>query len=249
MIQAFFATKLNTTQTWDKTGKRLPVTLVLSPSLVITQIKSNETDGYCALQLAVGKKRAITNKPQSGHLKKSDPNSPLKIIGEILTNPEELKEFKLGQELSMDQIFKQGDKVSVTGTSKGRGFTGVIKRWGFHGGPRTHGQSDRERAPGSIGQGTTPGRVYKGKKMPGRSGTQQTTLSNLIVAQIDKQNNQLLITGTLPGHFGATVRIAKTGTSKFPGLINDSQPLLENQESIETTSNKQTQPDTSKSKN
>ena len=240
MIQAFFATKLKTTQTWDKTGKRLPVTLVSTPSLVITQIKSNKTDGYSALQLAVSKKRSTTNKPQAGHLNKSNSKSPIKIIGEILTTPEDLELYKVGDNITIDQIFNAGDKVSVTGVSKGRGFTGVMKRWGFHGGPRTHGQSDRERAPGSIGQGTTPGRVYKGKKMAGRSGNQQTTLRNLIVAQVDQQNSQLLVTGTLPGHFGSTVKITKTGPSKFPGLISDSKQVQEPQPPTDEAAKKTT---------
>ena len=160
MLQGFLGKKIGMTQIFREDGRVVPVTVIQAGPCVVTQVKTKETDGYEAVQLGFGdvKRR---NKPESGHLK----NSRLsRYLREVATD--DTSEFEIGQAIGVD-IFEAGEKVDVIGTSKGRGFAGVMKRWNFGGGPRTHGQSDRARAPGSIGGGTTPGKVYKGLKMGG----------------------------------------------------------------------------------
>lgn len=178
---------------------RVPVTLVKAGPCLVTQIKDQNKDGYWAVQLGFGEKK-IKNvtKPMQGHLKGATKNKLApRFLGEVKLSKE--PKFTVGDEIKVSEIFGAGDLVSVTGVSKGKGFAGVIKRWGFKGGPRTHGQSDRQRAPGSIGQGTTPGRVHKGKKMPGRMGTQRVTIKNLKVVSIDADRDEMTISGPVPG--------------------------------------------------
>jgi large subunit ribosomal protein L3 len=165
-------------------------------------VKSPEKDGYAAVQLGFGAKRKL-NKPARGHLKK---------LGDFRT----LREFKLagdgeysvGDRVGVE-LFEEGDLVDVTGVSRGRGFAGGVRRWGFHGGPKTHGQSDRHRAPGSIGSGTTPGRVYKGQKMAGHMGAAQVTAKNLRVIARDDAKGLLLLAGTVPGATNGVVRVRR----------------------------------------
>ncbi|MFQ5444683.1 MAG: 50S ribosomal protein L3 [Nitrospinales bacterium] len=147
-------------------------------------------------QLGFGTKRPKNiSKPLTGHLKKS--KSTPRFINEIRVTEE--PKLKVGDTVKISDVFSVGDAVTAIGVSKGKGFAGAIKRWGFAAGPRTHGQSDRRRAPGSIGQGTTPGRVHKGKKMPGRMGTTQATVRNLKVVSIDEAKNILEVSGPIPG--------------------------------------------------
>lgn len=198
---------------------RIPVTYVVAGPCVVTQIKSQDKDGYWAVQLGFGEKR-IKNvtKPLLGHLRGviKGKKAP-RFLREVRLS--EKPTYKVGDQIKVSDIFKKGDVVSVTGISKGKGFAGVVKRYHFSGGPRTHGQSDRERAPGSIGQGTTPGRVYKGKKMAGRMGQDRVTIKNLVVVDVDDEKNLLAISGSLPGAKGNLLVIKKTSSGKLEELV------------------------------
>jgi len=199
MIKTLIGIKSGMTHAYDETGKWLTVTrLALGPCTVL-QSRNIEKDGYRAVQLSFGTKRNIT-KPMAGHLKKSGTDRMPLFISEVITDEETLN---AGSKITASDVFFTGDVVNVAGITRGRGFTGVVKRWGFHGGPKTHGQSDRHRAPGSIGQGTTPGRVYKGKKMAGRSGTAKQTIRNLRVVKI--LPDEIWVTGAVPGARGGYI--------------------------------------------
>jgi large subunit ribosomal protein L3 len=151
-------------------------------------------DGYSAVQLGFEEtKTKRLSGGELGHLKKNE-LPPLRILREFRTD-EELEE---GQTLTVE-VFEEGERVDIVGKSKGRGFAGVVKRYGFSGGPKTHGQSDRHRAPGSIGAGSTPGRVFKGKRMPGRMGNDTVTSQNLLISRIDPENNIIAVRGSVPG--------------------------------------------------
>jgi large subunit ribosomal protein L3 len=204
MLQGFLGKKIGMTQIFREDGRVVPVTVVEAGPCVVTQVKTKETDGYEAIQLGFGdvKRR---NKPQAGHLKNSRLSRYLREV-----SADDSSEFEVGQTIGVD-IFEQGEKVDVIGTSKGRGFAGVMKRWNFKGGPRTHGQSDRMRAPGSIGGGTTPGKVYKGLKMAGHMGNRRITVKGLEIVQIDAERNLLLIKGGIPGATNSLVMIRRAG--------------------------------------
>jgi len=204
MLQGFLGKKIGMTQIFREDGRVVPVTVIQAGPCVVTQVKTKETDGYEAVQLGFGdvKRR---NKPESGHLK----NSRLsRYLREVATD--DTSEFEIGQAIGVD-IFEAGEKVDVIGTSKGRGFAGVMKRWNFGGGPRTHGQSDRARAPGSIGGGTTPGKVYKGLKMGGHMGNRRITVKGLEIIEIDTERNLLLVKGGIPGATNSLVQIRRAG--------------------------------------
>ena len=204
MLQGFLGKKIGMTQIFREDGRVVPVTVIQAGPCVVTQVKTKETDGYEAVQLGFGdvKRR---NKPESGHLK----NSRLsRYLREVATD--DTSEFEVGQAIGVD-IFQAGEKVDVIGTSKGRGFAGVMKRWNFGGGPRTHGQSDRARAPGSIGGGTTPGKVYKGLKMGGHMGNRRITVKGLEIIEIDTERNLLLVKGGIPGATNSLVQIRRAG--------------------------------------
>ena len=204
MLQGFLGTKIGMTQIFREDGKVVPVTVIQAGPCVVTQVKTMETDGYEAVQLGFGdvKRR---NKPQAGHLK----NSKLsRYLREVTTD--DTNEFTVGQSIGVD-IFEAGEKVDVIGTSKGRGFAGVMKRWNFGGGPRTHGQSDRARAPGSIGGGTTPGKVYKGMKMGGHMGNRRITVKGLEIIEIDTERNLLMVKGGIPGSPNSLIQIRRFG--------------------------------------
>src|SRR3989344_5311512 len=160
-------------------GFRIPITKVTAGPCVVTQIKKMDKDGYCAIQLGFSLRKAKnTSKPLQGHLKETSKDNKFpRFLREIKVDKE--PEVKIGDIINIFDLFKVGDVVAVTGISKGNGFAGGVKRYHFRGGPRTHGQSDRERAPGSIGATTTPGRVLKGKKMAGRMGGERVTVKNL----------------------------------------------------------------------
>lgn len=207
-------------------GTRVPVTKISITPSVVTQIKTSEKDGYWGIQLGFGTRRIkVTSKPLQGHLKKSTN----KQINKSTNLPRYLREIKLekaaevnvGDSLKASDIFGVGDKIAVTGISKGKGFAGVVKRWRFAGGPKTHGQSDRQRAPGSIGQGTTPGRIFKGKHMAGRMGGDRVTVKNLHVISIDQEKNEMLVSGAIPGKSGDLLRITKISEGSLKDLEHE----------------------------
>ena len=198
--------KVGMTSIFDELGRSIPVTAIEIEPCTITQIKTVETDGYNAVQIsAFDKKARRVSKALQGHFSKAG-IEPKKIVKEIRDyQPEGLG---LGDELTIEDVFQVGDLVSVVGVSKGTGFTGVVKRHNFRGvGDATHGQHNRERAPGSIGQASDPSRVFKGMKMAGRSGNQRTKIQNLSIARILPESNMLLVTGSVPGPKGAFIEI------------------------------------------
>lgn len=182
-------------------GRWIPVTRLTLGPCVVTQVKAKETDGYQAVQLGFGNKKRLSD-AMAGHLKKSGVAGAFRWIREVHTAEQAPA---VGNKVTVENVFRIGDRVSVTGWTKGRGFSGVVKRWGFAGGPKTHGQSDRHRAPGSIGQGTTPGRVHKGKKMAGRYGSSRKTIKNLPVVKVDRDHHQLWVRGAVPGYTNSPV--------------------------------------------
>jgi large subunit ribosomal protein L3 len=228
MINTILGSKGKNSQTFVE-GFRIPVTKVTAGPCVVTQIKRQERDGYWAIQLGFSTRKAkSTPKPLQGHFQKSQisnlksqiktQNFP-RYIREVRLESE--PEMKVGDEITASDIFKAGDIVAVTGVSKGKGFAGVVKRHHFKGGPRTHGQSDRERAPGSVGQTTTPGRVYKGKKMAGRMGGERVTIKNLHVINVNPESGELEISGQLPGTAGSLVSIKKIKSGSLKELEHE----------------------------
>jgi large subunit ribosomal protein L3 len=196
MMKGLLGKKVGMAQIFDENGVVIPITLIEAGPCYITQKKTEEKDGYNAIQVGFGETREKNaNKPLTGHLKKSG-TPAIKYLREFpVLDPNAYEE---GQMIDVS-IFKIGDKVDVTGTSKGKGFAGTVKRHGFSGGPKTHGQSDRWRAPGSVGAGSTPGRVLKGMRMAGRMGNERVTVQNLKVALVDPEKNLLGIKGAVPG--------------------------------------------------
>jgi large subunit ribosomal protein L3 len=193
MIQGLIGRKLGMTQIFDDAGEVHPVTVIECQPNVVTQIKTNDNDGYEAIQLGYGLSKRL-NKPEQGHRRASGFMS--KTLREV--RADNVGEFEVGQAIAAD-TFEAGSLVDVTGASKGRGFQGGVKRHGFSGGPKTHGQSDRHRAPGSIGSSATPGRVFKGLRMAGHMGNDRVTVQNLKVLRVDTGRNLLLIEGSVPG--------------------------------------------------
>ena len=185
----------------------IPVTVLEVGPCYVTQIKTPEADGYAAVQIGFDetKEKRLTSGVR-GHLKKA--NVPaVRAMREFRVFPEELSEFKVGQKILAD-FFSEGDLVDVTGRSKGKGFQGGVKRHNFNRQPKTHGQSDRERSPGSAGPGTTPGRVYKGKRMPGHMGHERVTVQNLRVVRVDPERNLVAVRGAVPGPKNGLVTIS-----------------------------------------
>lgn len=201
MIEGLWGKKLGMTQIFDETGGAIPVSVIELGPCVITQVKTLERDGYEALQVGVGQKKRL-NKPERGHRRKAGASS--RTLREVKV--EGADEYQPGQVLKCD-LFEAGQKVDVTGTSKGKGFAGTVKRHGFAGGPKTHGQSDRLRAPGAIGGAASPGRVFKGMKMSGRMGNDRKTVQNLEVVRVDPERNLLLVRGSVPGVNGGLVLV------------------------------------------
>jgi large subunit ribosomal protein L3 len=196
-------TKLGMTQIFDERGRSIPVTVVKAGPCPVTQIKTTQTDGYNAIQLGYGEtKEKALSQPELGHLKKSDA-APLRHLKEYRLN--DVSSYALGQVLSVEQ-FEVGQIIDVTGDSTGRGFAGYQKRHNFARGPMAHG-SKNHRLPGSTGAGTTPGRVFPGKRMAGRLGGKQVTIRKLEVVKVDIERNLLLIKGALPGKSGALLNI------------------------------------------
>jgi large subunit ribosomal protein L3 len=195
MSRGLLGKKLGMTGFFTPEGRYLPVTVIEAGPCVVTQIKTMATDGYDALQLGFGEKRkSRVNKPLQGHFKKSGEQCFRYLREFVVDNPEE---YNLGQEITVD-MFNVGDRVDVVGTTKGRGFAGVIKRYGFHRGPMTHG-SRNVRRPGSIGCSAWPAKVIKGKKMPGQYGNDRKTIRNLEIVDIRPEDNVILVKGSVPG--------------------------------------------------
>jgi large subunit ribosomal protein L3 len=198
--------KIGMTTIFNEKGEFVPVTVIEAGPCPIVQVKSEEGEGYKAIQLGFEEKRkSLFNKPVSGHFEKNK-IEPKRILKEMRID--DLANFKVGQELKVD-IFSVGEKVNVIGTSKGLGFQGAVRRYKFAGGPKTHGQSDRLRAPGSVGGSSYPSRTWKGQKMAGRMGNEKVTLRNLLVVGVDKEKNLLLIRGAVPGKTNGILTIKK----------------------------------------
>jgi|TARA_B100001996_G_C18652599_1_gene590000 large subunit ribosomal protein L3 len=198
--------KIGMTSIYDENGKNLPCTVIEAGPCVVTQVKTNEVDGYNAIQLGfTDKNEKHTNNAETGHFKKSKSSPKQKLI-EFQDFEEELK---LGDKLTVEH-FVEGEFVDVSGTSKGKGFQGVVKRHGFAGvGQATHGQHNRLRAPGSIGAASYPARVFKGMKMAGRMGNEKITIQNLRVLKVVPEKNLIVLKGCVPGHKNSFVIIRK----------------------------------------
>jgi large subunit ribosomal protein L3 len=201
MIEGLLGKKLGMTQIFDETGQVVPVTVLEVGPCVVTQVKTMERDGYESLQIGYGELKR-PNGPQRGHLKASGASS--KVLREVKTDA--IADYNVGQVLDCT-VFQAGEMVDVSGTSKGKGFQGVMKRHNFSGGPKTHGQSDRSRAPGSIGASATPSRVVKGLKMAGRMGNKHVTVQNLTVVRVDQDRNVVLVRGSVPGASGEVILV------------------------------------------
>jgi large subunit ribosomal protein L3 len=213
-VKGILGSKLGMTQVWDENNRVVPVTVVQAGPCVVTQVRTPDKDGYSAVQLGYG---AIdprkVNKPLTGHFEKAGA-APRRNLVELRTT--DAAEYELGSDVTVD-AFEAGQLVDVTGTTKGKGFAGVMKRHGFHGLRASHGVERKHRSPGSIGGCATPGRVFKGLKMAGRMGGARFTVQNLTVHAVDLENNLLLIKGAVPGPKGGLVLVraaAKTPARK-----------------------------------
>jgi large subunit ribosomal protein L3 len=204
MVTTILGRKLGMTQVWSDDDKLLPVTVIEAGPCVVTQVKTDKRDGYRAVQIGFGETKKV-NKPMQGHFDKAHVDAK-KYLTEIRLG--EGDEFKVGQSITVEAL-AEAKTVHVTGTSKGKGFAGVMKRHNFKGGPGGHG-SHFHRAPGSVGQCATPSRVFKGLKLPGHMGSETITVKNLEVVKIDPEQNLLIVKGAVPGGKGAllTIRVA-----------------------------------------
>lgn len=231
MLNTILGTKSHMEQAFTEAGVRVPVTVVKTASNIVTKFRTKEKDGYQAIQLGFGNRKIKRfNKPLLGSLKavvkEQDKTAP-SFFREVPGSEEE--NLNIGDVINASDVFKPGDIAQVTGTSKGKGFAGGVKRWGFAGGPKTHGQSDRLRAPGSIGQGTTPGRVLKGKKMAGHLGSERVTIKNLVVLKIE--GNEVWLSGPVPGARGSFLIVKKIGEyKKFEPLIGSNNESSQKEE-------------------
>ncbi len=207
MLEGIIGKKIGMTQTFDDKGTVSPVTIITAGPCIVIQRKSMEKDGYVAVQIGFQEEKEVkkANKPTQGHFNKAGV-PPVKFIREFPIK--EKSEVKEGDQFFVD-MFSVGDKVDVIGTSKGKGFAGVIKRWGFKGGKATHG-SMFHRKPGSIGASAYPSRVMKGKKLPGRMGNKRVSIKNLTVIEADKEKNLLVVAGAVPGAAGGYLLIKKS---------------------------------------
>lgn len=212
MLQSVYATKMGMTQAWTKAGKRLPVTKVKAASMAVVGVR--DVNNRKQLQLGLGtRKLERMHKPLRAQLQAQGFSHGVQSMkSEYLSD--DSAEVKAGDTLVLTDLLSVGDVVQVQGTTKGKGFAGVVKRHGFKGGPRTHGQSDRLRAPGSIGPGTTPGRVFKNQRMAGHMGVESVTVLNLIVVHLDAETSEIWLSGPVPGAISSQVKITKTGENK-----------------------------------
>lgn len=200
--------KIGMTSVYDSTGKSVACTVIEAGPCVVTQVKTEQTDGYTALQLAFGDAKTNNiSKPLKGHFEKASTDPKHKLV--------EFRDFSapektLGEIIKVDEVFAEGDMVHAVGVTKGKGFQGVVKRYGFAGvGGQTHGQHNRLRAPGSMGASSYPSRVFKGKRLPGRTGGDNVKVKNLKVLKVFADQNLILVKGAIPGHKGAYVILEK----------------------------------------
>jgi len=207
MIQGIIGRKLGMTQIFRDNGKAEAVTAIEAGPCLVIQVKTAASEGYNAVQLGFGQVKRLKS-PQKGHLKGL---GQFRYLREFRVDDTE--DIKIGEKVDVN-LFKAGDLVDVTGVSKGKGFAGVVKRHHFAGGPKTHGQSDRHRAPGSIGATTSPGRVFKGMRMAGHMGNNRVTVSHLEVFEADPARNLLLVKGAVPGARNELLLIRKSGRRK-----------------------------------
>ncbi len=206
-MTAILGKKIGMTSVFDEKGESIPCTVIEAGPCTVTQVKTKERDGYEALQLGFQeKKERLVSKPARGHFARGGV-TPKRILREF--RGFDVAKYQPGSVVKVDELFAKGDIVSVQGTSKGRGFQGVVKRHHFGGGYRTHGESDRERAPGSIGSSSYPSRVFKGMRMGGRMGGERVTVKNLRVVQVIAESNLLLVYGSVPGYNNSYVEIHK----------------------------------------
>lgn len=212
-MKGIIGKKVGMTQVFDEKGNVIPVTVIEAGPCYVTQVRTAEKDGYTAIQLGFGaQKPERLTKGQLGHLQKHSLPA-LRVLREFRLPASDGSEVKEGSEIKVD-VFAQGDKIDVIGTSKGRGWAGTIKRHGFHRQRKTHGQTDRERAPGSVGMCALPGRTIKGQKMAGRMGNDRVTIQNLEVVRIDAEKNLMAVRGSIPGAKGGIVIIRPAVKSK-----------------------------------
>lgn len=213
-VKGILGEKLGMTQVFTDDGRAVPVTVLRAGPCTVTQIRTAERDGYSAVQLGFGEMAAKRlNKPRTGHLSASKA-SALRSLVEIRTD--DASSFQLGSKITAD-VFGPGESVDVVGVSKGKGFAGAMKRWNFAGKEASHGTDRKHRSPGSANAGTTPGRVFKGKKSPGHLGHERVTILSLEVVEADPERNLLLIRGAVPGPIGGLVLVrnaVKTKTRK-----------------------------------
>jgi large subunit ribosomal protein L3 len=212
-VKGILGAKLGMTQVWDN-NRIVPVTVVQAGPCVVTQVRTNDKDGYSAVQLAYGaiNPRKV-NKPRAGHFEKAGV-APRRHIVELRTT--DASEYELGQEVTVS-TFQAGQAVDVTGKTKGKGFAGVMKRHGFHGLGSGHGVERKHRSPGSIGACATPGRVFKGVRMAGRMGGVRYTAQGLTIQSVDEENNLLLVKGAIPGPKGALILVRTAAKQKKGG--------------------------------
>jgi large subunit ribosomal protein L3 len=212
-VKGILGAKLGMTQVWDN-NKVVPVTVVQAGPCVVTQVRTPETDGYAAVQLAYGSidPRKVS-KPKGGHYAKAGV-SPRRHIVELRTT--DAGEYELGQEVTVE-AFEPGTVIDVTGKTKGKGYAGVMKRHGFHGLKSSHGVERKHRSPGSIGACATPGRVFKGVRMAGRMGGKRFTVQNLSVQAIDTENNLIMVKGAVPGPKGALILVRTAAKAQTKG--------------------------------
>ncbi|MBA3265203.1 MAG: 50S ribosomal protein L3 [Nocardioidaceae bacterium] len=210
-VRGLLGTKLGMTQVWDDNNRIVPITVIDATSNVVTQVRSTDTDGYTAVQLGFGEiKASKVTKPMAGHFEKAG-ITPRRHLVEIRTA--DAGSYTAGQELRAD-LFAAGERIDVTGTSKGKGFAGVMKRHGFHGVSSSHGSHRNHRKPGSIGGCATPGRVFKGMRMAGRMGVDTITTQNLTVHAVDADKGLILVKGAVPGARGTVVVLRSAAKAK-----------------------------------
>jgi len=219
MISGMIGRKHGMMRLYDGAGRVRAVTVMEVGPNRVTQLRTTERDGYDAVQLGFSGMRKRLNRPERGHLRKSGVDEVLSVLQEF---PLDGESFERGQTLTVD-AFTPGEYVNIAGVSKGKGWAGGIKRYHFHGGPKTHGQSDRHRAPGSVGSGTTPGKVWKGQKMAGHMGARISTVMNVLVVLTDPARNLLFIEGSVPG---AAERVVTVTRGRRPALKNFAPPTL-----------------------
>ena len=208
-VHGLIGKKIGTTQVFHEDGRADCVTAIEVGPCTVTQVKTSDNDGYESVQLGFEPVRKL-NKPRSGHLKRSGQHM-FRHLREV--GADDVSEIEVGQTLDAS-VFEAGEAIEVTGKSKGRGFAGGVRRYNFRGGPKTHGQSDRHRAPGSVGAGSTPGRVIKGLRMAGHMGDERVTSRGLEVVLADAERNLLLVRGTVPGARNGLVIVRKAGKRK-----------------------------------